>query len=294
MTRRTDDEWRVPALDRMREDIARVAAADATTLRPVRPPRRRLLVAVAAVMLAALVVATMLDGGERDAVAGVREAPRAAAGEGSFAFRTTFRASTSQGSASSAQVGSVDLRRSVFAARTVVAGRRGAERVAVGGVVFFRAPGARGGAWRRAGGARLPAFARPVSASGLAALADARGERLISRREEVDGVPVEHFRLRMPATTFLRLQGAETRASLRGVRGVVDVWLGRDDDLPRRVRASFTARGSGRSFSVDTRYSGYGDRVAAVAPAAARPVAGGNALSAADPGVTSMLALFAG
>ena len=284
MSRGTDEDWRLPVVERMRDDFRRVAERDAA--RPKRRRVRRPGLAVAAIALLVIgVLIAVLDGGESDAVAGIRDAPRAAELRGGFAFRTQFRAEVAGRATSSLQLGEVDLRREAFAARTVVRGARAAERRAVGGTLFFRrAEG--GGRWSRTTGAARPAFASPVSAAGLRALADARGEELVSRREQVAGLAVDHLRLRMPAGTFLRLQAGAAPAALRGVVGTVDVWLDRDD-LPRRVRAAFTnARGD--AFSVDTTYGDYGPREEIAAPRGAEPAPG--AVAADDPVVTSMVA----
>lgn len=292
MSRGDHEGWRVPVLDRVRADVERVAERDAAALRRGgRRQRPRRVAAVVAVCLALLGLAGVLGSrGEESAVADIRDAPRAAEQRGNFAFRTQLVAVTSGGAiVRTGQAGVVDLRASAFAARTLVRGRRGAERRGVGGTLYFRSVDAPG-PWRRAGGGGLPASVVPVSASGLRALAEARDETLVNRGESVGDVPVTHLRLRMRATTFLRLQqGSPEGRRLRAISGVVDVWLDADD-LPRRVAARFHV--GERAFTVDTRYSDYGESGPVAGPARASAAMEGAALAVADPAVTSMIAVF--
>jgi len=65
----------------------------------------------------------------------------------------------------------------------------------------------------------------------------------------------------------LRVRGLPEGARLDTVDAQLEVWLD-SDDLPRRLRASLSD-GAGRSLTIDSNYSAFGQRTPIVAPAGA-------------------------
>jgi len=294
-----DKDWRLPVLDRMREDFARVAARDALAAETSPgPPRRtgRLGLALAAAVIAALVVLVVLlqaDGDE--ALADVRDAPTAAARAGSFRFTTTATVREGASSDASVQSGVVDLPSRASHTRSFGDSSRGVERITIGRDVYFRVVGVPSvQPWRRllvdaSPASALPSLAGPVSARGIESLRNAEDVEVVAGDERIGGQDVTHYRLRMSAAQFVAARGASDGSELSDVRGRLDVWLD-DDDLPRRIRARFTDGQT--SFTIDTTYADYGADLDIRAPRDAEPAQQGAALTTEDPVVVNLRVVF--
>lgn len=293
----------VPALDRLREGFAEATARDARSRSPAPGGGGRLRPALAlAALLVGIVVATLVitQSGD-DAVADLRDAPQALLDAGSYAFASGLTIAPGGGQAieRARQSGTVDLRANAFSTSGTTGRGRRNERIGIDEQLFFRVVGGRGDdGWQRtalssvqdAGAADVAGDVVPVSAGSVRALRDAQGERVVGEDEEVAGVPVTHYRLPMSAREFVAVRGSDAAATLRGVRGTLDVWLD-DGDLPRRIRAEFAGEG-GRRFTLDTRYERFG-RIAPIrAPAEFEDAPEDGRLLVGDAVVASMVALF--
>jgi len=294
-----DKDWRLPVLDRMREDFARVAARDALAAETsTGPPRRtrRLGLAIAAALIAALVVLVVVlqaDGDE--ALADVRDAPTAAARAGSFRFSTTATVREGSSSESDVQSGVVDLPSRSSHIRLFGESSRGLERITIGRDLWFRVVrGSSPEPWqhltlRATTASALPALAGPVSARAIESLRNAEDVEVVAGDERIGGQEVTHYRLRMSAAQFVAARGASDGSKLADVRGQLDVWLD-DDDLPRRIRAGFTD--GQETFTIDTTYTDYGADFDIRAPRDAQPAQQGGALTTEDPVVVNLRVVF--
>ncbi len=298
-------DWDVPVLERMREDFRQIGERDARAASvgpPARRPRARPRVALAALLVILVAGVVLVDRRGTEALAGIRDAPRAAARAGSFAYRTVIEVTAPSGRTRAEQAGFVDLRGGAFAGR--VASERGlvTERIGIGRELYFRArrraqAGGTDAEWRRVSldGAALgrasdaAATAAPVADRAIQALAQARGERVVGEDERVGGARVTHYRLAMGAATFFALRDADAERRLGDIRGVVDVWLDADD-LPRRTVARFSSAGGRRVFAIDTRYASYGLDRRIQAPRSSRPLAG--VPTVADPVLEDLAVTF--
>jgi hypothetical protein len=304
LRRRRDRHYRIPALDRLAEDFARLEAAEhgaeALAKRPLRLARLGAGGAAIAAIVAGIVIAVLSI--HSASASDVRRSAAAAEEAGTFRFTSISNLTFSNGSGERAQqTGAVDLNAPGYRVRiTARPGATGFERIVLPHTLYVRHVGGRRPApWREIMLSPAVAIAAKVGAGEgiadplglLAVLRESHGAQNIGQ-QTLGGVATMRFRLRTTLGPFLRTEGISAPAEIARDPVNVEVWL---DSASRVIRAQrlFYLRGRRDArLSITTNFSDYGADVG-LQPTAA-PIRTGNVERlnpvAADPLTATVLA----
>lgn len=286
MSRQSRDPWRLGALERLGAQLRDLESADRRVqARAARRRRRR--VSISGGLVAALVAAfALLDMGQlAHALSAINRAPAAAAASESVKFDSTITiVLNGRQHERFTEHGEIDFARGDFSTSLSLGQAGGVlERRIVDGVFYIAQlrRGARPGervhwlALRLAGGQRASFSSAPEGDAFtdppvlFRAMAGTRAPVTTVGHEDIDGVPITHYRLFTDLAAFLRASSptAEVSLSYRKVAAALNVWLdGRG--RPRRVDEAFAGASALGLARITTRidFSGYGQPVAVRAP----------------------------
>lgn len=280
---RSDDRWRLPALERLGAQLREAEDAErhagARRARPWRPISLRVAVLLAALALIAVALNVVTPAG---ALSPINHAPAAAAQSKTVRFNSVL-AATLNGHRLTRFTQHGELNFATGDYETTLNRADTSERIErrrVGGVFFGvqshvgeKAPHVRWHAIRVGG---RPGEARP--APGGYTLMDPQVVfRVLARshsavnvvgHEALNGTPTTHYRLSTTLAAFLAAEGSSPAevSSYESVGATMDVWLDRQG-RPRQVRASFVgpSRFGNATMTTLADFTDYG------APATVRP-----------------------
>lgn len=288
---KADDDWQLPVLDRIREGFLDVAERDRGAAQKRTARRRRSFGLGVAIAATAALIAVVILPGDRGhkALASVRDAPAAVADAATFRFRTETTLRKGAQSESYAQSGVIDLATNSSRSRLVAPAGVIVEQIRIGRDLYFRSTG-RGpdAAWQYlalgvpAQGERsvLGSPASPLSARVIESLRAARNVEAVDRdRTAADG-RLRHYRLPLSAAQLEAFRQRTNGRRPQPVTGHLYVWLDQEG-RPRRVTAFL--RTADATYTVDTRYSDYGNQVRIAAPSRHSPAQPGESPAAEDP-----------